>query len=1455
MTPRFAHPRFEENQVLSYQHLNQLSDYLEGEDRLSRRALIGAGVVCGLELDGAPRRGLRLSRGTALTTDGWLCHLEADLVFTCAREYHLPAGYRPFQGAGRARGAPLPLWELLEAPAAAGPGVTALAESGGAGFLEDKALLLYLELTTADLDTCVDNHCINQGQEVRGVWRVLVASRADLAALRQRALGEAVPAPAFALADLRAERLCLRSADALSHAALSQRGLDFIRQSRDRLLPALQTAVRLYGTGLDIPASTTTRAVEALGTGLDRWLASVAAGHRLGWQHGLDHLRHLYRAWDEFVDAAFAAVSEPAPLREPFPRHVLLGGVPTVRQGEPDSLRHAFVPSPALTLGGRDRERCQHRFQRLLTLCGSFGDPAAPEVRVTPGAALAHPLESQAVPFYYQPAAALAWWNEDATRRGRGNRLPCYHREALLADPAVRDPLRYSGDVREFYRIEGHQGRPCREVEATLEALRREYQLAFNVVTVTFGAVESETTHCLCELDEIKTLFGVSAAEMRCHLARLLGFLGGLVKPARPGATILDKDVRPDGTTGLALDLQQVEFVTFEFAATATAAPKAAGTATRAAAAPAAMAMESGTAQDLRSVQIDNLLLSYPTVSATLYPLLTPGALVNSLARELMGRLTEADGDLAAAVEAFAADPFANTMQIARAKAADLADALAALPADVPAEVRKPRELLRQELLLFLANCVPTRLVQIATLYAAALERLRTTPTLASFLLQHPGLQHLGGVPRGGTLVLVRGPRPQTRPGIERPDVALADLAGIGFGASATKGQSLVPSSERLALTGTSRTPAGSISEQLLLKRYGYYQASAGTNALVQKLGAAAQLPAADKALLAEHYTPAVTAPETPGVDLAAIFERLRDFFGAGTGAEADLVLADFCLPYPCSPECTCTTTVVLPPAPASLTLPAAAYCANDPGPHPFTLSPAGGVVTGPGVVMVAGSPAFSPAAVTPGDVVNERVTFTCRFPAGTTTSLDVALHQPPGLDLASTEPVAVNGGFSVGFDGGAPANATLVWDFGDGSPAQTGPTPTHVYAQPGAYTVRVTATRGPCTVQRALAFKLSAPSAPAPTIRLEGTDATIFCGNDDREYPVLTSPTGGQLLLNGTAVGGTRPVFVPAKLGDAPRAEWSYRTPDGQTATLPLRVVAPPTAAFTSEIVAASASRVVVRFLNRSEGAEKSFWRFGDNSAGQAIEDTEFEHVFTQRSVFEVSLRVTRGPCEAAVTRELDLRKPEAPVLTFDPTRLDTALNDTIEFEVLGAANAATTAGIRELNARAAATTDPAERERLDTAAAEREIGAAAAALLKPLGKVLLDQAAPLSPRLRDQLWDVAQIPMTATLYLAAARTRDLTATGELAAALGTLTTLVTRLRQTAHGAALTPGPDLASLLTTASADASRPVLQAAGAELNAAFGRSRSVRRTLPASAEQGPSAPRRGPSTPRRRSPRKP
>ena len=89
------YPVFENGQVLTSEHLNDIVDYLEPQDRLTRSRLIGIGVVCGFRPAWrASAQTLTLSHGAAVTSEGYLI-AEDEVVLDRVRPYSVPVPAAP----------------------------------------------------------------------------------------------------------------------------------------------------------------------------------------------------------------------------------------------------------------------------------------------------------------------------------------------------------------------------------------------------------------------------------------------------------------------------------------------------------------------------------------------------------------------------------------------------------------------------------------------------------------------------------------------------------------------------------------------------------------------------------------------------------------------------------------------------------------------------------------------------------------------------------------------------------------------------------------------------------------------------------------------------------------------------------------------------------------------------------------------------------------------------------------------------------------------------------------------------------------------------------------------------------------------------------------------------------------------------------------------------------------
>ena len=71
VTANNTYPIFEADQVLTADHLNEMFNYLEEQERWTRAKLIGSGIVCGLEVSLANSNNtVVITKGAGLTSKG-----------------------------------------------------------------------------------------------------------------------------------------------------------------------------------------------------------------------------------------------------------------------------------------------------------------------------------------------------------------------------------------------------------------------------------------------------------------------------------------------------------------------------------------------------------------------------------------------------------------------------------------------------------------------------------------------------------------------------------------------------------------------------------------------------------------------------------------------------------------------------------------------------------------------------------------------------------------------------------------------------------------------------------------------------------------------------------------------------------------------------------------------------------------------------------------------------------------------------------------------------------------------------------------------------------------------------------------------------------------------------------------------------------------------------------------
>jgi hypothetical protein len=178
-----TYPVFETNQTLTHEHLNELFAYLDEQERLTRVSLIGIGIACGLEIQYANSE-IHISKGCGITSKGYLIVEPEDVVLTSYRKYDMPKLLDCkffFEDKSTDSNKQCLLYELLptgesNVPTTSNTTPTQLTKD----FLNDKAVLLFLELKEEELRNCSSNTCDDKGYRVTATVRRLLVKSADL---------------------------------------------------------------------------------------------------------------------------------------------------------------------------------------------------------------------------------------------------------------------------------------------------------------------------------------------------------------------------------------------------------------------------------------------------------------------------------------------------------------------------------------------------------------------------------------------------------------------------------------------------------------------------------------------------------------------------------------------------------------------------------------------------------------------------------------------------------------------------------------------------------------------------------------------------------------------------------------------------------------------------------------------------------------------------------------------------------------------------------------------------------------------------------------------------------------------------------------------------------------------------------------------------------------------------
>ena len=506
--PLPVYHRFVDNQVLTDNQLNEVLDHLNYQDKLTRSSLIGIGIVCGLEIDFGGNF-VKISRGVAVTSDGDLMKLGDSLYKGFKSFKDESVRYDRFMQGDQS----MQLFQLIENSSASD--VTNLSQfESKTGIEFDKAVaILYLEDFLKEEEDCSPVDCDSQGREVVNQLRVLVCSLADAEKIAQR--------------DSIFRALLMEGKSSVIHS------LNPVRPSRVNLNPGIGSSLEKFKNSYDSGFR------ELMDLLLPISRLSLFSSQRSSFELDLklffekleSDVYNFQYLRDFHLDLASACNDLLALLKEnyaiccpdilAFPKHVFLGEV----SNSPPVFRHGFYASPSH--GHHKIEFIQKRFSRILEMITHFDPSPTRDIRITPSRSDYFSLGERAVPFYYDlqksdnPLQFLDSWNSKELS-------PNYHRIGFENGP---DPIDIELAAHDFYRIEGHVGNDVLDAMKTLDKVRKERGLAFDVAAIAIGGDGDEDVidydRYAVFFEDLQVILEAWNEEQRCIAASSTKFLTG----------------------------------------------------------------------------------------------------------------------------------------------------------------------------------------------------------------------------------------------------------------------------------------------------------------------------------------------------------------------------------------------------------------------------------------------------------------------------------------------------------------------------------------------------------------------------------------------------------------------------------------------------------------------------------------------------------------------------------------------------------------------------------------------------------------------------------------------------------------------------------------------------------------------------------------------------------------
>lgn len=543
------------DQVLTHYQLNETIDYFEDQDRLSRVFLLGTGIACGFKVSlNATKDAITITQGNGITTDGDLIKLvkdsdnieektrtkqklsKIDFSSITYKSYTTFtdsfAKYKPFRNGDTI----IPIHEILPEKTNGSPSLEAnqflLSQITD---IENFVVVIYLENHRKEAAKCSGIDCDNQGIEEVNNIRILLIRQSDVDSYVNH--NDVIwkefnqdDTDLNNLPEIRLKRVMLNKINNSSdlNKAYNKIIVSQSEELRKAILQFLNISPNLISGSIRTEINN---------------LFTVFFPDRSDAQYKYDLLKDLIDTYQEIKELVNHTNVLCNPDINAFPKHLLLGHVKP-STSETDLYRHSFYKSHILSDDIENSSRINYLFSRMVYMLKEFDSRVSKDtIEITPSK-LNVELGKKAIPVYYNlPKRLIHYWDYDKTVAFKEKNNLSYHKSLLSNDLHIQDPLSYNLEPFNFFRVEDTHGKDYKTVLSEIEEIRLTKGLNFDVkcLSIDLKLDDIDLKDFDCQFKDLQMHLSSWKIEQDCLYKEAIEFLSGFSIKENGGHNYFDK--------------------------------------------------------------------------------------------------------------------------------------------------------------------------------------------------------------------------------------------------------------------------------------------------------------------------------------------------------------------------------------------------------------------------------------------------------------------------------------------------------------------------------------------------------------------------------------------------------------------------------------------------------------------------------------------------------------------------------------------------------------------------------------------------------------------------------------------------------------------------------------------------------------------------------------------------